>query len=89
MVLPMGRVLPVIIIGLLMIYCLVEVGQSDGDSVRLMPRWLWAVAIIVFPGIGALAWLFFGRPRGDGKPPRRPSRPIAPDDDPDFLRKLR
>lgn len=82
----MGRVLPVIILAMLMIYAVVEVAQADPLRVRLMPRWLWVVAIILLPGVGALAWLGFGRPtRSTG---RRPTPPKAPDDDPDFLRRL-
>ncbi|MCW5954031.1 MAG: PLDc N-terminal domain-containing protein, partial [Propionibacteriaceae bacterium] len=54
--------------------------------VRLMPRWLWAVAIILLPGAGAIAWLLFGRPTRT--PSKRPRPPRAPDDDPDFLRNL-
>jgi hypothetical protein len=84
----MGRVLPVVIIALLTIYCLVEVAQADPGRVRLAPRWLWAAAVIVLPLVGPLAWLALGRPQqrrpgsGGGRPP------LAPDDDPDFLRRL-
>ena len=82
----MGRVLPVVIVVMLMIYAVVEVAQADPVRVRVMPRWLWAVAIIVLPGFGAVCWLLFGRPT---KAPRnRPRPPRAPDDDPDFLRNL-
>lgn len=80
----MGRVLPIIVIAMLMIYAIVEVAQADPLRVRVMPRWLWVVAIILLPGVGAIAWLVFGRPvRGS-----RPVPPKAPDDDPDFLRRL-
>ena len=58
----MGRVLPVIVLAMLMIYAVVEVAQADSLRVRLMPRWLWVVAIILLPGVGAIAWLLFGRP---------------------------
>lgn len=81
----MGRILPVVILALLVVYCVVEVAQADPDRVRFMPRWLWAVAIIALPGLGAVAWLIVGRPLRR-QPPRR--RPPAPDDDPDFLRSL-
>lgn len=82
----MPRILPVLILALLVIYCVVEVAQSDPDRVRLMPRWLWAVMVIALPGLGALAWLIFGRPLR--RQPPRNTRPPAPDDDPDFLRGL-
>jgi len=81
----MPRILPVVILALLVVYCVVEVAQADPDRVRFMPRWLWAVAIIALPGLGAVAWLILGRPLRK-QPPR--TRPPAPDDDPDFLRGL-
>lgn len=83
----MGRVLPWVLLGLLMVYCVVEVAQSDAMRVRLMPRWLWAVTVICLPGLGAIAWLLLGRPVNRSSGPRRPP-PKAPDDDPDFLRGL-
>ncbi|MFL6027315.1 MAG: PLD nuclease N-terminal domain-containing protein [Friedmanniella sp.] len=85
----MGRYLPIIIMALLMIYCVVEVAQAPPFAVRRMPRWLWAVAIICLPLVGAVSWLLLGRPNaqtlGKRKPPKRPT---APDDDVDFLRGL-
>lgn len=82
----MGRYLPIVMVALLMIYCVVEVAQSSPYTVRAMPRWLWAVAIICLPLVGSLFWLFFGRPRKSTRTPSGPPR--SPDDDPDFLRGL-
>jgi branched-subunit amino acid transport protein AzlD len=85
----MGRYLPIIIVALLMIYCVVEVAQAPPYAVRKMPRWLWATIVICLPLLGALAWLFFGRPTADSLgTKRRQQRPKAPDDDVDFLRGL-
>lgn len=83
----MSRVLPALIIVMLMIYCVVEVAQSDPARVRLAPRWLWFAVIVLLPVVGSLGWLFLGRPRRDPQS-RPPMRPRAPDDDPDFLRGL-
>jgi len=85
----MARYLPIIIVALLMIYCVVEVAQAPPYAVRGMPRWLWATVVICVPLIGALAWLFFGRPNAEtlGTKKQR-DRPKAPDDDVDFLRGL-
>ena len=82
----MPRVLLVIAVIAVILYALIEAIQADGDRVRLMPRWLWIVAIVLLPGVGALAWLILGRPLYSGPPSG--GRPTAPDDDVDFLRGL-
>ena len=85
----MGRYLPIIVVVLLMIYCVVEVAQAPPYAVRRMPRWLWAVAVICLPLVGALFWLFLGRPNAESLGTKRPPKPPrAPDDDVDFLRGL-
>jgi Phospholipase_D-nuclease N-terminal len=98
---------------------------ADADRVRVMPKALWVILILLLSGFAGIAWFVFGRPRGGLKSPgsgsanlsarfghpsagsvRRPdtsggtgwtlggagggrrSGPIAPDDDPDFLRTL-
>ncbi len=81
----MARVLPVVLLALLVVYCLVEVAQADPDRVRVLPRWLWVALIILLPGVGAIAWLIAGRPLRQQPPPRRPR---AHDDDLDILRGL-
>lgn len=85
----MLKALVVIVPVVLAIYCLVQVAQSRPDRVRTLPRWAWALLIVLVPLLGAVAWLAVGRPADQrpSAPPRR-SRPIAPDDDPDFLRGL-
>jgi len=88
----MPRIVLVVALIALVVYALVEALSSDPDRVRLMPRWLWIAAILALPGLGAIGWLVLGRPgRGPAPPgPLGPSgrRPLAPDDDPDFLRGL-
>lgn len=85
----MARYLPIVIVALLMIYCVVEVAQAPPYAVRGMPRWLWATVVICVPLIGALAWLFLGRPTAETLGTKKqPNRPKAPDDDVDFLRGL-
>ncbi len=81
----MGRILIILAIVMLTIYCVVEVAQSQPGRVRVMPKWLWAFIIISVPLIGPITWLLAGRP--ENTPNRRHSR--APDDDEDFLRGLR
>jgi hypothetical protein len=86
------RFLPVVIPIVLAIYCWIELAQSDTRDVRHAPRWAWALAIMV-PLAGPVAWLVYGRPNGDHPDPvavrRPPARPLAPDDDPEFLRNLK
>ncbi|GAB3708125.1 PLD nuclease N-terminal domain-containing protein [Mariniluteicoccus flavus] len=85
----MGRILPIVIIALLTIYCVVEVAQASPDEVRRAPRWLWAAAVILLPVIGAVGWLVLGRPNAESiAEAERDRHPSAPDDDPDFLRRL-
>ncbi len=86
----MIRVLPILAIIMLMVYCIVEVAQSDADAVRRAPKWLWAVAVIALPLAGSLAWLMWGRPTDDSRREALNSDfPAAPDDDEEFLRRLR
>ena len=86
----MLRVLPFAVAVVLTIYCLVEIAQSDRAQVRALPRWLWALLVLV-PFAGAVAWLLLGRPHTAGGGPQQGPRPaqLPPDDDPDFLRHLR
>ncbi len=81
----MLRVLFPILVIALSVYCLVDMSGTDEDRVRLLPRYAWAVAVIFVPIAGSLGWLFAGRP-AKPRAPRR--RPMAPDDDDDFLRGL-
>ncbi|MDO5676062.1 MAG: PLD nuclease N-terminal domain-containing protein [Propionibacteriaceae bacterium] len=83
----MPRILLIIAVVMLTVYCVVEVAQSRGYKVRAMPRWLWAFAVIALPVVGPVSWLILGRPIKDQPQLRRGHR--APDDDEDFLRGLR
>lgn len=83
----------------LIAYSLVDAIATDAHLVRNLPKLLWVVVIVLLPLLGSLCWLALGRPRGGSllpgttgdaqAPPRDPKRPIAPDDDPEFLRRLR
>lgn len=85
----MGRYLPLVIVALLTVYCVVEVAQAPTYAVRRMPRWMWVTAIICVPLVGAVCWLFLGRPNAESLGTRTQRiQPRAPDDDPDFLRGL-
>jgi len=75
----------------LLVYAVVDLTRTPGAQVRTLPKPLWYVVLLVLPLLGALAWLLVGRPRRSGAADAAapPSRPVAPDDDEDFLRELR
>ena len=79
----MVRAIPILILIACTIYTVVYVVQSDSEQVRGLPKSLWLVIVICLPVVGMIAWWIFGRPVDTYSPP-----PMAPDDDPDFLRKL-
>jgi hypothetical protein len=87
--------LPVVVV----LYALIDCLLIPGALARSLPKWVWLVVIVLVPFFGAVAWLVAGRPRRDpvsaAAPSgvgrivsRRHSGPVAPDDDPTFLRKL-
>jgi hypothetical protein len=79
------------------LYGLIDCILIPGALARSLPKWVWLVVIVLVPFVVALAWLVAGRPRRasvvSGDSPvgrvvsRRSSGPVAPDDDPTFLRK--
>jgi len=79
----MTRYLPVLLVIAAIIYTAVYVVQSNSEKVRSLPKTLWLALVLVVPVIGALAWWIFGRPLAGAHHP-----PAAPDDDPDFLRRI-
>ncbi|MEO7587626.1 MAG: PLD nuclease N-terminal domain-containing protein [Arachnia sp.] len=80
----MGRILIILAIVMLTIYCVVEVAQSQPSRIRVMPKWLWAFVVICVPIIGPVTWLLAGRPENSAR-----RHALGPDDDEDFLRGLR
>lgn len=87
----------------LWVYALFDVIGSDTDSVRLLPKPAWTVAVLFLPKLGALLWFALGRPRRDpalaiptGPPPAFPeyehpsrARAATPEEDEEFLRRCR
>ena len=77
------RLLPALLAIGLVVYCLVECLQSPGREVRGLRKWVWITVILVLPVIGALAWLFAGRPhRARHSRPPRGARPVYDDPPP-------
>ena len=79
------RVVLVLVVVGVMVYALVDCWRSDAQDVRLLPRSVWFLVVLV-PLVGGVLWLVYGQPR---EVTARPvARPVAPDDDPEFLRRL-
>ncbi|MFB7874307.1 PLD nuclease N-terminal domain-containing protein [Nocardia sp. NPDC056064] len=83
----------------LWVYCLVDIVTSPDAGIRHLPKLGWLLVVVLIPTVGALLWLFAGRPVGESRPVSntryseydRPGRAVAsnPDDDEAFLRGLR
>ncbi|MEU4601968.1 PLD nuclease N-terminal domain-containing protein [Kribbella sp. NPDC023972] len=93
----MVRFLPFLISLALSVYALFSCIQTPDEDVPHLPKLVWIVLIVFVPFVGPIVWLLMlrtqpGRDRGrrDGVagPPKPASRPVAPDDDPDFLKSL-
>lgn len=93
------RYIPVIFGVVLIIYGLIDCLRSEPSEVRSIPKPVWVLVIVLLPLIGVILWFFFGRPHyapaassrsgSVGRPgPHRAPAPVAPDDDPEFLRNL-
>lgn len=100
----MIRLLPFVIEAILLVFCVIDAILAEDARVRRLPKWAWILLIIVLPLIGGIGWLIAGRPlngqrrlptwlsRTAGKPRWEAPpylRPSAPDDDPEFLSKLK
>lgn len=69
------------------VYGVVDCVRTPAQRVRTLPKPVWVLVILLLPVLGAVVWLLAGKNRS--KPGGRPSpRPVAPDDDPDFLRRI-
>lgn len=71
------------------IWFIVDVLRTPRTTTRTLPKYVWLLIVVLLPLIGGLLWLLGGKPRPDGR--RRGWRrrgPVAPDDDPAFLRQL-
>src|ERR1041384_5634277 len=84
------RYLPFILAAAVMIFTLVDIALIDRYRVKGPPKIVW-VLIAIVPIVGPVLWFLVGRERlnpngsGGGRQRRGPG---APDDDPEFLRKL-
>lgn len=80
-----GRLLAVLVIAVIIdVFALIDLRYIDRSRIRAFSKPVWAVIIVLVPVVGALLWFLLGR----GRRLRPGARPIAPDDDPAFLRRL-
>ncbi|MGW5559045.1 PLD nuclease N-terminal domain-containing protein [Micromonospora sp. NPDC003944] len=82
----------------LAVCALISCLSAEEGQIRGLPRIAWVLIILFFPLVGSIAWFVAGRERtpgaGKGWPgvsggaERQRRRPVAPDDDPEFLRSV-
>jgi hypothetical protein len=98
----MGRLFVLFILAdlVLTLVALIDCLSVEQHEIRALPRFVWALIIVIFSPIGGIAWFVAGRPQradgragiwgpGNGSPDAdRPRRELAPDDDPEFLGRL-
>lgn len=89
----MGKLLPVVIGVVLLVYAIFDLIATPSERIRYLPKYLWFFVLLV-PFAGPLTWVFLGHlrpsapPRGGRPQPKPPFGPRGPDDDPDYLRGL-
>lgn len=84
----MLRVIGVIILMAAYISFAVDVVRTPATEARTLPRWLWLVIVLLVPILGGLFWMALGRTWHASGSRWRRRGPVAPDDDPRFLRQL-
>jgi hypothetical protein len=72
----------------LLIFCLVDVISIYESRIKVLNKIAWVFIIILVPVVGPILWLVIGKERSANRPAERArdARPLAPDDDPVFLR---
>lgn len=87
----MARILiaAIVLAAAVTLYGLFDCLLRDRGLIRVLPKPVWAIIILLIPVIGFVLWYVFGRGTED-KPSAAPRRrgPSAPDDDDDYLRKV-
>lgn len=94
---------PLILTGV-MVFSIVDLVTIDNSRVKHLPKFAWIVLVVLLSIVGSLLWFFLGRERREsrengrygpglrsspGRARARPAGPVAPDDDPEFLQRLR
>lgn len=89
MVLLLRYVVPLCFL-VLWVWSAFDVIRTEAERVRYLHKLVWLAFVVLVPALGVLSWLILGRPVTIGSrlvPPPRPGAP-APDDSPEFLRRV-
>jgi len=83
------RVLGVLVLVALYIYFVIDVLRTPSGETRTLPKFVWLLLVVLIPIVGGLLWLALGRvwPAPGSRFGRRRG-PLAPDDDPTFLKQI-
>jgi hypothetical protein len=87
----MARLAPILVIAFLAftIFAFIDCIMTSQTRVRALPKFLWGAIILLIPVIGGVLWFAIGKDRSSHLPAQQqPRGPVAPDDDPAFLRRL-
>ncbi len=82
----MARLLFFLLVVTVGVWAILDVGQTPPERVRGLSKSAWSFVVLI-PVLGAAAWFLQGRAPLPTTAKQQP-RPLAPDDDPDFLRRL-
>ncbi len=85
----MLRVAGVLFAIALYIYFIIDVLRTPRGETRSLPKYVWLLLVVLIPLLGGLFWLALGRVwPSPGSRFGRNRAPMAPDDDPKFLKQL-
>lgn len=84
------RVFPLAVLIVFTVFVTVFASSADKNEVRGLPRWVWVLLCIAVTPLGGILYLIFGRPLPGGPSAGQgtSTKPVAPDDDAEFLRRL-
>ena len=87
----MSRLLPIafIVWVAFTVFTIVDIALIEKGRVRGLPKAGWIVLVLLLPIVGGVLWFAVGRVRsGEAAVGSARRGPVAPDDDPEFLRRL-
>lgn len=73
------------------IFAFIDCIRTRDEDVRGIPKILWAILIVLLSPFGGILWFALGKERHSralAQPHASYAGPVAPDDDPAFLRRL-